>query len=249
MAGSPKSTENCPVTFSNNKLRYSNSYFRTNEGYLIMITNYITCDAVEFMFVDSKLPGITTIQNIIKGQVKNPFHPNRLGGYIGIGPYNSKKDSKVYNIWQLMLNRALDPEYYNKYHNGYTTDAYANTIVDPDWLNFNIFADWYYREISFLNPKYEYCIDKDALFQKYGFLTKGKKCYGPGYCVLIPKALNNLLIINPGNKRMSNQGIIDYRLKTIPKIRKEVQRYYEEGALSKDTYEALKDFDLIYSKN
>lgn len=83
-----------------------------------------------------------------------------------------------------MLCRA----YCKKYHKKRPT--YENVIVCSEWLNFQNFAEWYYKQPFFNAKDYNgkpYQLDKDILF-------KGNKVYSPETCCFVPPEINSLLV-------------------------------------------------------
>ena len=95
-------------------------------------------------------------------------------GYIGIGKYNTVTNRKFYMLWYNMLLRCYDEKtQLNK-------PTYINCSVVPEWLNFQIFAEW--CEQNYIDG---FVLDKDILF-------KGNKIYGPDTCCFVPQEINKL---------------------------------------------------------
>lgn len=236
---------NSIVYFDDSEKELMGNYYRTNEGYLVRVVNVESKKNVTVQFQDEHgYQFTTTIQNIQKGEVKNPYHRNKFGGYLGEGPFSNKKEYVVaYRIWYNMLIRTNDHEYYVSHHGNYT-ESYNNTIMDPSWLCFNTFAYWYITEVSKLNPKYSYEMDKDLYYRFYSGLTNGKKCYSPFTVALMPHDLNNKIQHFSGFNYYSgkkikitknNRGIIDA-----------TEFYYKENAITDQTYKTIIDsFELV----
>lgn len=233
------------IYFEDNKLAYENTFFWTNEGYLIKIIEYINISDVVIQFQDQYgFIAHTTLQNIRKGQVHNPYKVNKFGGYEGDSIYTRNGEYKyLYRIWYNILVRANDTAYYAKYHNS-VTDAYDYCTIDPTWLNFSNFALWYDTEKSKLNPAFSYEVDKDLLFRFYCTETCGKKCYGPKYCVLIPHELNNKLQLTNLKKGFNDKnftvqnfevGVINASLE----IKKCALKYYNDGAITQQVFNII----------
>jgi len=169
-----------------NRRKLEGQIFHTKQGYDIEIVDYMTVHNVIVRFLCDGYLKLTTMNTIRKGLVWYPFERNKFGGYAGDGPYNQGNSKKANSIWYNMLQRT-NPESWSqiKY------SRYKNTIICPDWYNFQNFAVWYYWQLSFLNPdidRYEYQIDKDIL--QWGL---EQKVYGPNTCLLIPRKLNAAL--------------------------------------------------------
>lgn len=170
----------------NAKEYYENKYeypFITNQGYRIVIKEYVDRNHVLVEFLNSGYQTWTTINAVKNGCVYYPFHPNRFGSYIGDGEYN-KSNRNFYSIWESMFNRCLIGS--SKFH-----DSYLNKVtIDFDWYNFQNFAKWMDSYLSKINPKYheELQLDKDIL--QWGVENK---IYGPNTCCLIPRKINRIL--------------------------------------------------------
>lgn len=115
------------------------------------------------------------------GNVKNPYDREIYGvGYFGVGKYDCKNYSIIYQTWRDMIRRCYDPYAINKHL------AYKDCFVCEEWHNYQNFAKWYeenYYECN--NEKME--LDKDIL-------VKGNKIYGFENCLIVPKRINDLFI-------------------------------------------------------
>lgn len=245
--GLPDPFEKSCVYFEDKQKQYNGSYFRTNQGYLVKVIKFENTKNITILFVGTTYITKVTLQNLINGQIRNPFHPNKFGGYIGVGQYNGDEYEWLYRRWNNMLIRANDPEYYSKYH-GYTTDAYDNVLVAPEWLNYNTFAYWYMSEMSKLNPNYSYDLDKDLLYPYYKDQTpKGAKCYSPYTCVLIPHELNNILTVNKFAKSFDTEiEFHRYKLKKEALVREMAQDLYKKNAISEIAYQACMNYRVEF---
>lgn len=239
--------KNCPLCWTEEctpEQKYLGLQYRTNEGYIIEIIGYNGTSDVTVMFLDgSNYQMHTTMQNIKKGQVHNPFKKNQFGGYEGIGPYKTREYETVYRRWYNLLMRA-NAFYYNthtrKSKDGkvHYTDAYANLIIDTPFLCYNTFADWFIKEMAQLNPNYEYDIDKDALYPQYKNATGGRKCYGPSTCIIIPHELNTIMSDRENGYYVPKYKI-QYTVDKINKIKNVANRLYQDKALTKKSYDAI----------
>lgn len=154
--------------------------FKTNEGQLATVVEYRNCDEVYVSFDDSHdYTHRVKACHIKNGKVSNPYYPALYGiGYVGAGEFKATKNgkpTKEYMIWSAIFQRC------------YTTNRkinhrfYDNCTVSPEWHNFQNFAEWYSKnEFSGLG----YHVDKDIL-------EKGNTVYGPEFCVLVPRIINN----------------------------------------------------------
>lgn len=102
----------------------------------------------------------------------------RKKGTIGKGKHKSiinGKQNKAYTVWSGIIRRC----YSKKSHKRQPT--YIGCSIDENWLDFQVFADWY-EKFAIDN----YCLDKDILI-------KGNKLYSPDTCTFIPQEINKLL--------------------------------------------------------
>jgi hypothetical protein len=98
-------------------------------------------------------------------KTKNPFF-NSKGKY--------KTETKIYNIWDFLMKRCYSQK--EKY------PAYKDCYVCNEWLDFQIFAEWY--ENNYID---NFHLDKDILI-------KNNKIYSPETCCFVPKEINFLFI-------------------------------------------------------
>ena len=243
------------IAFTDPKKQYEGGYVTTNQGYTVQILEYKSSMEVVIKFLDSwGYITTVTLRNLMKGEVRNPFHPNKFGGFLGVGKYNGDEYDWLYRIWYNMLMRANGSGYYSKYHD-YPTSAYDNAYMDQCWLNYNLFAEWYTAELSKLNPIYNYEIDKDILYPYYSEFTNGKKCYGPNCCVLVPGELNTTIVANKYyNSFNSEEEFFVYKNEKEKKIKSMAEAYYKNNGISEVTYLALMGYrvepgDLRVKKN
>ena len=205
------------VIFEDNKKKYLKCQYRSNQGDLFEIVGYNTNKKVTVKFLDTGSAYVTTtMQNIVKGQVKNPCHPNAFGGYLGMGYYTEHPDKSIYNLWMNLLKRAID-------------EAHVNSIIDPSWYNYNTFCEWYVPYLESL-PAGDYAIDKDLLFNRYYQSTGGRPCYSPSTCVLVPQDMERVLITIRLNRITGPNpcGICDL-----------AKAYLDEGKINRLTYDSI----------
>ena len=153
-------------------------------GYTMKIIEYNGRNNIWVEFQDENKSKVhTQYGNFEKGNVKNPYHPSVFGvGYYGIGKYKSrgkdKKKTNAYKYWINMLMRCYDPYTINK------RLTYIDCYVCDEWLCFQNFAEWYYKNYYECNNE-KMCLDKDILF-------KGNKIYSPENCIFVPHRINLL---------------------------------------------------------
>ena len=153
--------------------------FTTNEGYEIIIIKYNKYSDVLVQFQDEHKAIIpTTVSNCKTGEIKNPYHPNKYGGYLGQGKYNCKICNKQYKYWMSLLIRGCDNSLRDK------LEAYKDVVVNQEVYNFQNFCEWW--ENNFYEIEGEtMCIDKDIL-------VKGNKEYRFDRMIFTPNRINVL---------------------------------------------------------
>ena len=77
-----------------------------------------------------------------------------------------------------MLERCYDEKCQEKH------PTYIDCSVTEEWLCFQNFADWYYKNYYYVKDE-TMCLDKDILH-------KGNKIYSPENCVFVPNNINIL---------------------------------------------------------
>jgi hypothetical protein len=162
---------------------YEGKIYHTVQGYDIEIVDYMSVHNVIVRFVHDGYMKFTGMSSIKKGLVAYPFHPNKYGGYPGVGYYTQTNSKIINSKWFNMLERANSEEFSN--NSRYR--LYKKVTVCNEWLNFQNFAFWYDCYLSGLNqdPSLNYQIDKD-IFQ----FGQEYKIYSPQTCCLIPKVIN-----------------------------------------------------------
>lgn len=77
--------------------------------------------------------------------------------------------------------------------------AYYNICaVSNDWLNFQVFCDWYDKNVYSVNERLH--LDKDILHP-------GNTIYAPDNCLLVPQRINMLFVRHRPNKYGLPEGI------------------------------------------
>lgn len=161
--------------------------FTTNQGCQVEVVDYQAYNSILVRFTDIQShEKIVSKKELLNGSIKNPFHPEVRGiGFFGVGPHTGKLcrgslvNTKEYTHWSSMMTRC----YYEGYHERFPT--YAECSVDPQWHNFQEFAEWCQWQVGFGNKKS--VLDKDLL-------SAGNKLYSPETCVFLPPELNSLIV-------------------------------------------------------
>lgn len=142
------------------------------------------------MFNDPPCLVKCAISDLRLGRVKNPMFPSFYGkGYIGVGKYGYN-DKSAYKLWIRLLQRSYSAEHTER------RPSYEGVTVCEEWLNFQNFAEWCYRQ-EFFNAKDDkgrsYHLDKDILL-------KGNKTYSPETCCFVPRDINNLIMLQKSRR-------------------------------------------------
>ena len=172
------------VTIENFKEQREGEVNTSNEGYELKIIKYENRRNV-YVEIQDKYKTIVKVQYIQfkKGEIKNPYHPNKFGGYIGVGKFESSisnKKTKAYQTWIDMLKRCYDERYKEK------EPTYKDCHVCNEWLNFQNFAEWFYNNYYEIEEQRMH-LDKDVLY-------KNNKIYSPKTCIFVPQRINSLFI-------------------------------------------------------
>lgn len=167
-------------------------HFTTNEGYEIVIIEYKNANNVLVQFQDEyKTIVPTTYHCCESGKIRNLYHPNKYGGYIGIGVYKSKennKTTKYFQDWNNMFKRV----YKEDSERSIKDFSYIGDSINKEWFNFQNFAEWWHNNYYEVEGE-RMCIDKDIL-------VKGNKEYAPDKCIFVPERINTLFV-KQNNKR------------------------------------------------
>lgn len=158
-----------------------------NQGLKMEIIKYRNTRDIDVYFSDyDYVKKHVRYDHFKEGTLKCPYEPRLYGyGYLGEGKYKTKengKDTKCYITWYRMLERCYSDKWKNKY------PTYKNVTVCKEWLNFQNFAKWYYK--NYYQIKGERMeLDKDILI-------KGNKIYSPETCVFVSQRINKLFVKN-----------------------------------------------------
>lgn len=247
-----------PIQIFDYKKFHEGSIYNTKFGGPLIVLEYIDKFHVRIKFLDQAgYETIANIDNILAGNVKNPFTLNKYGGYYGVGPYTSVQYMHVYKVWEGVLKRS------NPIYNAQS--SYMNTTICEEWRNFQNFADWYLGYKLLLNPNYKYQIDKDILQW-----NQKNKIYSPNTCCLVPEEINDALVglhLNrncnlPVSVQINGRGyspymtikddkkylgiyntpeeaFLVYKKNKESYIKELAERYYNDHAITEDIYKIL----------
>lgn len=183
-----------------------NRSFITNEGYEVKIIDYKDRHTVTIEIQDEyKYKTVTTMQNIRKGQIKNPYKRTVYDvGYYGVGRYKARVNNKKtlhYIKWFSMFNRCYNPKYHER------QPRYKDCIVDERFRNFQDFSKWMDENWYEYDEMLE--LDKDLLLE-------GNKIYSPDKCCFIPKEIN-IALNNRRKDKEYMQKLYDKYKNILPK--------------------------------
>jgi len=171
--------------------------WQSNEGYKLEIVDGGSKPYYCIVRIADRYEVEVNYRNVKEGRVKNLYHPSMFGkGYYGIGGHKTKvngKNTAVYNQWRNILLRIYD----HKEHERCPT--YKDVKIVEEWHNFQVFADWYYKQPY--HDRDGYVLDKDILSDE------GNKIYSPDTCIFIPQALNNFMANNLSNNTSGFVGV------------------------------------------
>lgn len=228
------------------------------------IIRYGGCDDIDVEFLDEHhyIKEHQSYVNFKSGSIKNPYDKSKYGiGYIGVGRHRAKVNGQynyIYDVWADMINRC--------YHSKDRFSAYYGTCtVCEEWLNFQVFADWYEAHEYPVNERLH--LDKDILLA-------GNKEYAPKKCMLVPQRLN-MMFMNKSNDKGLPNGVRRYANKYCAKYNSKelgsfntVEEAYKaytdkkkeaivdlaneyKGIIPQDVYDAIiaYEFDIRNDKN
>lgn len=155
------------------------TYHKTTKCGDLVIKEYFSSTKVTVEFTLTGYTTSTTIQNIRKGQVKDPLYPAIYGkGFLGIGKHKSRTKGKLkraYNVWSKMLARCYDPS-----SKAYALYGAKGITVCKEWHNYQTFAEWYSQNVG------------EGLHVDKDILIAGNKVYGPHSCIAVTQTINSI---------------------------------------------------------
>lgn len=158
-----------------------------NQGCLVKVIEYNNADDIVVEFQDEyKAKLHTRYGNFIRGVAKNPYYKSVYGVAMIGTKYSTSingKNTKEYCAWINMINRCYGEKFKQEH------PTYKNVTCCDDWLCYENFCDWLYKQDNFehwLNGS-RWEIDKDIL-------CKNNTIYSPETCCLVPHNVNSLFV-------------------------------------------------------
>lgn len=208
----------------------------TNEGYDVVVVNYVNSVNVIVEILDNfgyrcKVES----KQLNLGTIKNPYHKSTLGvGYLGVGEYRCSTKgvlTREYITWSSAMTRCYSEKYQNRF------PKYRGCVMHEDWHNFQNFAKWYTSQVGY---ECGFDLDKDLL-------VAGNKVYSPNTCVIIPKQINNFLLLRKGDRGKHPLGVSfckakkQYTAYCSEKSSRNLIGYYETPDEAHEAYKAKKE--------
>ena len=155
-------------------------YFQTQTSGVCQLVHYKDSYNVTVKFEDGSLV-TTSLVSVRTGKVKNLNQPKiHKVGFFGVGPHKArltgeKNVTKEYAVWASMMQRCYDMKFQEK------RPTYKGCSVDPQWHNFQEFAEWCQWQKGFGLKGWE--LDKDILGEG--------NLYSPETCCFVPTEINS----------------------------------------------------------
>ena len=188
-----------------------------NDGEEMRIIRYGGANDIDVRFEDGTVVEHKAYYNFLKGKIKNPYFPSFYGvGFIGNGKFKpfdeNGKPTKCYIAWKNMMKRC----YCLKFHKN--RPRYSHCTVDEKWLNFQVFAEWYYSHYYEIENE-QMALDKDILH-------KGNKVYSANTCVFVPSSINNLFVKSNKIRGKYPIGVTKHGDKFVAQLTKDNEQIY-----------------------
>lgn len=138
--------------------------------------------SVTLKFLETGYETSTQSGHILRGNVRDRLKPIFYGrGFMGEGPHKGSSKSKAYTTWMGMFNRCY----------GGVNIPYLGCEVDPQWYNFQEFAEWCSWQLGY--DEWSWPLEKDII-------VKNNRVYGPEFCAFVPREINSS-VVNTKNVR------------------------------------------------
>lgn len=115
--------------------------------------------------------------DVENGNVKDRFHKNKYGGYLGS---KVPTDKYISAMWENMFSRCYSKKEIEKH------PTYKDCYVCEEWFCYSTFYSWF-KDNKWGNNDLKLVPDKDILM-------KGNKVYSPNTVILVPHRINTLII-------------------------------------------------------
>lgn len=155
--------------------------FTTNEGYQVIVMDYVNGKKVQIMFLDEhKYKMWTQWSKLESGSVKNPFHKSVYGvGFLGLDENGERlktrengKPLREYQCWFGMFERAYSTDLHKR------NPTYENVTVCKEWHSFSQFLKDLPKiknyELWRDNPNSGITLNKDMYYVELGIDTNEK---------------------------------------------------------------------------
>jgi len=153
---------------------YVGKRLNTPDG-VVEIVAYNGCMSVKIKFIETGYQITTQAGHILRGQVRDKLKPTVYGkDFSGDGPHKGSKSSRAYKLWSDIFTRCY----------GGGNLPYMGCSIDPQWYNFQEFAEWCAWQRGF---ELNWHLDKDIL-------TPGNRIYSAQTCVFVPREMNNFYV-------------------------------------------------------
>ena len=204
------------------KIDRTGERFINNEGYEFVIIEYNNARDVTIQFQDEHKAILEHKRYFCceDGSIKNPYHPNKYGGYIGQGKYKSRDEqgnkTKCYRTWMNRLKSCYDKEVWKEFPN------YEYCFFNKDMLDFQKFGEW------FDNNYYE--IEGETMHLDKDILVKGNKEYAPDKMIFVPERINTLFCKSDASRGEFPIGV---------SYHKTIDKYTAKCSIGEDGYKFL----------
>lgn len=150
--------------------------FLVHDGWCEVI-KYEGKNFVTVKFDDTGSTSVGATSEIRLGCIRDKLKPKVYGvGFMGQEYKRSNKLTKLYSLWQGMLERCYSQNAAVKF------PTYTDCCVHENWHNFSEFT----KDVLLMIREDKWEIDKDIL-------VKGNRMYSKETCVFLPKELNLLI--------------------------------------------------------
>ncbi|QEP53257.1 HNH family homing endonuclease [Acinetobacter phage BS46] len=153
--------------------------FLTNNNGSCFIIDYDNELNVTVIFHKTLFIKNSTMKQLKRGAVRDPFHPNSRKLGVGVVDVRAVKDGVrdlEFKYWSSMIERCYSPSYHN------AQPTYADCCVEGEWLIYSIFKKDVQDMIGFGQEGWH--LDKDILL-------KGNKKYSKDTCCFVPREINS----------------------------------------------------------